>query len=259
MMSETPEHAAAHLDLMVPGLDHDRNLRLVVSKQAYFAPSTVGYGRRPGPGYLHEKRHSLSLIGDPEVAEISAAIESDLAERIGSICESLGVRPFRVGAMSASCVCHRDGAFFRRHVDVRKRRPGRRRFTWVYYLNSEPKRFRGGELLLEHPGLGRRVIEPTHGRIVVFRSDLPHEVAEVSLRPDAFADARFTITGFINDLPTRRDRLVADVKQLLAGWSRYFRFDGKSFSVPATVFSIAPAEVPSPIAAIAVPTHTSLF
>lgn len=217
-MSGTSKDAPAHLDVMVPGLDHDRNLRLIAAKQIYFARSTVAAGRRPGPGYLHENRNSLSLLGDPDIAEISAAIESHLAARIVSICGSLGVRPFRIGAMNSSCVCFRDGGFFGRHVDVLKRRAGRRRFTWAYYLNSEPKRFQGGELIIEHEDLGRLVIEPAHGRIVVFRSDLPHEVAPVSLYPDAFADARFSITGFVNDQPTRWDRLKARAKRMRARW-----------------------------------------
>jgi Rps23 Pro-64 3,4-dihydroxylase Tpa1-like proline 4-hydroxylase len=97
---------------------------------------------------------------------------------------------------------------------VLKRRAGKRRLTWVYYLNSQPKRFSGGDLLVDRPNLGRMLIEPAHGRIVVFRSELSHEVTPVELSPDHFGDARFSITGFIGDQPTLADRVKAYTRQL---------------------------------------------
>ena len=213
-MTETREDVPAYLELTVPGLDHDQNLKLIVGKQDRFSRSTVASGRGLGRGYAHVDRNSLSLMDDPDVARISGAIESQITARLASILETLQERPFRVGKTSASCVCFRDGAYFRRHVDVLKRRAGKRRLTWVYYLNSEPKRFSGGDLLVDRPNLGPVRIEPAHGRIVIFPSQLSHEVTPVRLSPDHFGDARFSITGFIGDRPTLADRLESYTRRL---------------------------------------------
>ncbi len=210
----TLEGHPAYVELTVPGLDHGRNLKLMVSKQDRFSRSTLVYGRNLNLKYKQEKRNSLSLMDDSDVAQISGAIESYIAARLTTILEALQAPPFRVGETSSSCVCFRNGSYFRSHVDVGKHVAGRRRLTWVYYLNSEPKRFSGGDLLLGSPGTDRAVLEPAHGKIVVFSSANAHEVTPVSLDPDDFGDARFSITGFISDQPTRAARLKFALKSL---------------------------------------------
>jgi Rps23 Pro-64 3,4-dihydroxylase Tpa1-like proline 4-hydroxylase len=219
----TPETRPAYVELTVPGLDHDRNLELMVSKQDRFSRSAVVSGRSLHPGYKREKRNSLSLLDDPDVARISAAIESTIMARLTTILEKLEAPPFRVGDTSSSCVCFRNGSYFRSHVDVLKHRAGERRLTWVYYLNSEPRRFSGGDLLLGSPGMDRAVLEPAHGRIVVFSSSIAHEVTTVRLDPDDFGDARFTITGFISDQPTGAARLKFALRSLSARVRRRLR------------------------------------
>lgn len=201
------ESHPSYVELTVPGLDHARNLELMVSKQDRFSRSPLVYGRNQNLRYKQEKRNSLSLMDDPDVARISGAIESSIAAQLTTIVEALEAPSFRVGETSASCVCFRNGSYFRSHVDVLKHVAGRRRLTWVYFLNSDPKRFRGGDLLLGSPGTDRVVLEPAHGRILVFCSAIAHEVTPVSLDPDGFGDARFSITGFISERPTRAARL----------------------------------------------------
>ena len=186
----------------------------MVSKRNRFSRSALAYGRSRGPAYRQEKRNSLSLMHDPDVAQISGAIESTITARLAAILETLRIPPFRVGATESSCVCFRNGSFFRSHFDVLTKAEGKRRLTWVYYLNSEPRRFSGGDLLLGSPGTDRAVLEPAHGRIAVFPSAILHEVTTVHLDPDDFGDARFTITGFIEDQPTRTTRLRFALKRL---------------------------------------------
>jgi Rps23 Pro-64 3,4-dihydroxylase Tpa1-like proline 4-hydroxylase len=206
----------AYLELTVPGLDHDRNLALIVSKQALFAPSIliVGEGREAERRPAYDRRNSLSLAHDPDVARICETIESHIAAQLASIVDALGGRRFRLGKTTASCVCFRNGAYFRRHADVVRERVGKRRLTWVYYLNSEPKRFSGGDLRLYRRNQGLAVVEAAHGRIVIFRSRLAHEVTTVSLWPDDFRDARFTLTGFVGERATPVDRLAQPAQRL---------------------------------------------
>jgi len=208
------ESQSAWVELTVPGLDHDRNLKLMVSKQERFSLSTLVSRRSLNPGYKQEKRNSLSLMDDPDVAQIGGAIEATIAAQLTAIASALQIPPFRVGATESSCVCFRNGSFFRSHFDVVRTAAGKRRLSWVYYLNSEPKRFRGGDLLLGSPGTDRAVLEPVNGKIVVFSSETVHEVTTVELDPDDFGDARFSITGFIEDQPTRAARLRLELKQL---------------------------------------------
>jgi Rps23 Pro-64 3,4-dihydroxylase Tpa1-like proline 4-hydroxylase len=210
----TPESHPAWVELTVPGLDHDRNLKLMVSKQDRFSLSTLTTRRSLNAAYKQEKRNSLSLMDDPDVAQISGAIESTITARLATILEALQIPPFRVGETESSCVCFRNGSFFRSHFDVVRTAAGKRRLSWVYYLNTEPKRFSGGDLLLGSPGTDRAALEPVHGKIVVFSSETVHEVTTVELDPDDFGDARFSITGFIEDQPTRAAQLRFDLKQL---------------------------------------------
>jgi Rps23 Pro-64 3,4-dihydroxylase Tpa1-like proline 4-hydroxylase len=186
----------------------------MVSKQDRFSPSMLVSRRSLNPGYKKEKRNSLSLKNDPDVAQIGAAIESTINAQLSAVASALQIPPFRVGFTESSCVCFRDGSFFKSHFDVVSTAAGKRRLSWVYYLNSEPKRFTGGDLLLGDPATDRAVLEPKHGRIVVFSSETVHEVTTVRLVPDDFADARFSITGFIEDQPTRAARLRFALRQL---------------------------------------------
>jgi Rps23 Pro-64 3,4-dihydroxylase Tpa1-like proline 4-hydroxylase len=186
----------------------------MVSKRDRFSPSTLASRRSLNPAYKQEKRNSLSLMNDPDVAQIGGAIEATIIAQLAPIASALRIPPFRVGATETSCVCFRNGSFFCSHFDVLRSAPGKRRLSWVYYLNSEPKRFTGGDLLLGDPGTDRAVLEPVHGRVVVFSSETMHEVTTVALDPDDFAEARFSITGFIEDQPTRATRLRFALRQL---------------------------------------------
>jgi Rps23 Pro-64 3,4-dihydroxylase Tpa1-like proline 4-hydroxylase len=224
----TTESHPAWVELTVRGLDHDRNLKLMVSKQDRFCLSALVSRRSLHPGYKQEKRNSLSLMNDLDVAQISGAIESTIAAQLAAIARALQIPPFRIGATEASCVCFRNGSFFRSHFDVLRNAPGKRRLSWVYYLNSEPKRFTGGNLLLESPGTDRAVLEPVHGKIVVFSSETVHEVTMVELDPDHFGDARFSITGFIEDQPRRAARLRFALKRLRTRIRRRLRSSRRS-------------------------------
>ena len=212
-ITERSSHSA-YLELTVPGLDHDRNLKLMVSKQDRFSVSTLVSRRSLNPAYRQEKRNSLSLMNDPDVVQIAGAIEATITAQLAAVAGALRIPPFRVGATESSCVCFRNGSFFRSHFDVVRTAAGQRRLSWVYYLNSEPKRFTGGDLLLGELGTERAVLEPRHGRIVVFSSETVHEVTTVHLVPDDFAGARFSITGFVEEQPTLAVRLRFALKRL---------------------------------------------
>lgn len=209
-MPNLSRDTAQFLEIEVPGLDHAQNLRLIQSKEQCFSPSTVYLhkGMKSGRVQHATHRNSLSLVGDADITRIAGTIEEHIFRNLGAITAALGARAFKPSKSISSCVCFKDGAFFKRHTDVVYEQEGRRKLTYVYYLNSEPKRFAGGDLLMFDGNRVTATIEATNGKVVVFQSHTAHEVSKVQLSPDGFGDARLTITGFISGKPSVKDRLV---------------------------------------------------
>jgi Rps23 Pro-64 3,4-dihydroxylase Tpa1-like proline 4-hydroxylase len=77
-----------------------------------------------------------------------------------------------------------------------------RLITLVYYVNMEPKKFQGGELIFSDGlSIGRRIItsnskecaiKPQNDRLVIFNSRTVHRVAPVTSSPK-FEDGRFSV------------------------------------------------------------------
>lgn len=129
--------------------------------------------------------------------------------RVRAIADTLlgviGMGPLDGLILESSLCVHRDGDYFHRHIDLfaaaRRRHATHDRIaTLVWYLNARPKGFTGGELVL-HPLLGDAPptpIVPEHDRLVIFPAYLPHEVTEVTVPNDRFADARFSINCWLS-------------------------------------------------------------
>jgi len=81
------------------------------------------------------------------------------------------------------------GAFYRKHVDAFRGKPGRKLST-VFYLNEDWDENNGGELVL-YDGADDRVLErvaPLCGRMIVFLSeDFPHEVMAARVKRQSIA------------------------------------------------------------------------
>lgn len=98
---------------------------------------------------------------------------------------------FRIGLNEIEChySIYNPGQFYRRHQDITEQK-NKRHFSFVIYLNPDWKTNEGGELI---GYTGESVlfrVSPDIGRMVLFRSDLEHEV----LAPER---QRFTLTGWI--------------------------------------------------------------
>ena len=148
-------------------------------------------------------RHSWRLNDALELhgKEFRAAIR----QRLGEWFEPLGLGPFPACAFEMEIVAHRDGDFYRRHIDtftakVRETDTSDRVISTVYYFHREPKGFSGGELAL-YPFGGTEpalLIEPVNNRLALFPSLALHEVLPVCCPGDLFADARFAINCWIH-------------------------------------------------------------
>ena len=95
------------------------------------------------------------------------------------------------------------------HTDADQQKVPKRYLTYVYYFNRQPKGFSGGELrvyddVLRNNKLARaetfQTIQPLHNRLVLFWARTMHEVMPVRVASRAFADARFTVNGWVNSI-----------------------------------------------------------
>ena len=189
-------HPVVMLDDFLPDAECRALLARVLASEALFMPSGT-HDRRS------DYRQSLVLnppadLVHPVVSRVRAAVPQAMA--------TLRIPPIAVGVVEAQVTASVHGSFFGVHtdhgVDVRKRH-----LTYVYYFNRQPKGFEGGELrvyddIVRNGKLARAetfsVIEPRHNRIVLFWARTMHEVMRVDMPSRAFADARFTVNGWVN-------------------------------------------------------------
>lgn len=194
-------------------VDPDALLQILVSKQAAFEPSRVrvqeqrSFSRRLD----YDSRNSLSYKPDQDLYPICDVLKETIYKHLDNVVKQLQLPRFKPGQHEVTCVAFGNGAFFRKHRDVLRRYTGDRRVSWVYYVSRKPAQFSGGELVFynREQEIGRVV--PESGKLVVFRSDMEHEVEPVVCPTDDFADYRFTVTGFLYARPT----LIGTILQTL--------------------------------------------
>lgn len=92
-----------------------------------------------------------------------------------------------------------DGDYYNNHIDDSI-------FTVVTYLYKQPKKFTGGEIVLQSyiDGISA-TIECLNNRTIIFPSITPHSVNPVKMVDDSGFDGRFCITNFINYKDIRND------------------------------------------------------
>lgn len=160
------------------------------------------------PAATHDRRadYRQSLVLDPPPALVHPVVER-VRRVMPQILPALRVPPIMVGTVEAQITASVDGSFFGVHTDADYDKVPKRYLTYVYYFNRQPKGFSGGELrvyddMLRNNKLARAetfsVVEPRHNRIVFFWARTMHEVVRVQVPSRAFADARFTVNGWIN-------------------------------------------------------------
>lgn len=132
--------------------------------------------------------------------EVKALLRAAVVRRFDEIREQVGVPVFEPERIELELAAHRDGSFYRPHVDTAtgesQEADGRDRMvTMVYYFHRQPRRFSGGEIALYPfvPGAEPVLIEPADNRLIAFPSLAIHEVRPVSCPGDAWADARFAV------------------------------------------------------------------
>ena len=189
-------HPVAIITDFLPADEWQRLLARVLASEADFRPSGT-----------HDARadYRQSLVLNPP-ADLVRPIVDRVRRLMPQVLHVLRVSPIIVGTVEAQVTASVDGSFFGVHTDAGRDVP-KRHLTYVYYFNRAPKGFTGGELriyddVVRNGKLARaesfQTIEPEHNRIVLFWAKTMHEVMPVHVSSRAFADARFTVNGWIN-------------------------------------------------------------
>ena len=172
-------------------------LQRVLASEAQFQPSGT-HDQRPD--------YRQSLVLDPPPSLVQPIVDR-VRGVMPQVITALRVSPIAVGTVEAQVTASVDGSFFGVHTDADHDKVRNRYLTYVYYFNRQPKGFSGGELriyddVLRNDKLARAetfsTIEPRHNRMVLFWARTMHEVMPVQVPSHAFADARFTVNGWIN-------------------------------------------------------------
>lgn len=150
-----------------------------------------------------EFRRSLGLADLGRYREmITNSIESTLPH----ILAELRRAHFSSSLIETMLVASNDGEFFKRHNDTGCAHRTRE-ISFVYYFHREPRAFQGGELriytsfvraIVTRTPVRAEDIAPLQNRMVFFPSSMMHEVLPVQCSSRAFADSRFSVTGWIH-------------------------------------------------------------
>jgi SM-20-related protein len=151
--------------------------------------------KRAGIGRADSFQLNDSVRGDViEWLELGAAPVTEFLSAMDKLREALNQRLFLgLCEYEAHFACYKPGAFYAKHHDAFRGKPGRK-VSSAFYLNPDWDFAAGGELVLYDKAGSAELIRvaPECGRLVLFLSeDFPHEV-----------------------LPTSR------VRQSIAGWFR---------------------------------------
>jgi SM-20-related protein len=123
------------------------------------------------------------------------------------VLKKWGRDPFAISRLETQTTASNHGDFFHCHVDNGAEAVAAREITFVYFFHREPKQFSGGELRIYDsrrendnyvPTANYRTIVPEQNQLVLFASQLSHEITPVDCPSGQFADSRFTVNGWVH-------------------------------------------------------------
>lgn len=186
------------IEHFLPDNEREALIRIVLDKQNEFEQSTVVTG-------VDGHRKSMVLNGDEFIVPLFTRKISDLADQVG---RALGkhVGEVKLGDIECQVTAHLDGGYYHAHADTGSADTAGRVFSYVYYFQSRPRAFFGGELKLYEPrieggedvtGADSVLIKPEDNTIIFFPSQLWHEILPTYVPSKLFSDSRFTVNGWI--------------------------------------------------------------
>ncbi|MFK0047569.1 2OG-Fe(II) oxygenase [Streptomyces sp. NPDC090741] len=183
--------------------EHDEFRAYVLDREPDFKPATVRMSGSGGPAVVDERvRRSLVL---DELGPYEALFTERIKEHVQQISGRLNLPAFPLGRIELQVTANGDRDYFGMHRDSDD--GDTRELTFVYFFSGEPRRFSGGELrVFETVPEDGRVVATDRSQTIVPRANLAmffpsrhdHEVLPIRVPSKAFADGRFSVTGWIH-------------------------------------------------------------
>ncbi|WP_327281442.1 MULTISPECIES: 2OG-Fe(II) oxygenase [unclassified Streptomyces] len=182
--------------------EHDEFRTYVLGRESDFKPATVRMSGTTGPVVDERVRRSLVLH---ELGPYEALFTERIKEHLQQMCSRLSLPAFPLGRIELQVTANGDRDYFGMHRDSDN--GDGRELTFVYFFSGEPRRFSGGELRVFETVLENGQVVPTdRSQTIVPRANLAmffpsrhdHEVLPIRVPSKAFADGRFSVTGWVH-------------------------------------------------------------
>ncbi|WP_347331866.1 2OG-Fe(II) oxygenase [Marinimicrobium locisalis] len=180
----------------------DKMLDFVQSQREKFRTATVVDPETNRPVVNQDMRRAMTLN---ELGELEKPFVEQLKGALPGALKKMELEGFPIGDIELQLSASGDGDYYRMHTDTDEH--STRKLSFVYFFHSEPKRFYGGELRLfdnrnvegkAHAECSQ-LVTPRQNTLVIFPSDMPHELLPVRVPSKEFADSRFTLNGWVHE------------------------------------------------------------
>jgi len=164
------------IENLVSAEERQSVLKRVLSRESEFTASAVTTGDK-------SVRKSVVLTADETIAPMFRTKIMKLLPELTGFADPKFAETTRLDDIECQVTAHLDGGFFQIHNDSGSEETRSRVVTFVYYFESRPNSFLGGELRIYEPELhgkdGRTrytIVPPTDNSLVFFPSGVMHEV-----------------------------------------------------------------------------------
>ncbi|MFF0431488.1 2OG-Fe(II) oxygenase [Streptomyces sp. NPDC004327] len=177
-------------------------LRYVLDRESEFKAATIR-AHGADSAVVDERVRRSSVLHD--LGGFRALFAERIREQLEAVRSRLGFPAFPLGDIELQVTANGDRDYFGMHRDSDG--DDTRELSFVYFFSAEPRQFSGGELrvfetVVENgrlvPTDRSQTIVPRPNLAVFFPSRHDHEVLPVRVPSRAFADSRFSVTGWIH-------------------------------------------------------------
>jgi hypothetical protein len=177
-------------------------LEHTLARQQAFAAGTVLAPDAETASVDERIRRSATL---DDLGELRGVLTERIKEQLEPVLNRLGRPAFPLGEIELQITASGDRDYFRLHRDSDGK--DTRELTFVYFFFKEPRRYSGGELrVFETAERDGQLLPTDRSATIVPRADLAvffpsrheHEVLPVRVPSKAFADSRFSVTGWVH-------------------------------------------------------------
>ena len=193
----------------LPQAEHERMHAIALSLAADFAGGRVG----PPEDRRIDESHRRGLAVDHVASDRFGTLVPRVLALLPGIRRRLRLNPRTADrAVGVSLAAYPHGGFAGPHCDTGPRPYPRLRLHCVYFFHRAPHAFSGGDLLLydtdvetgDYDRFAFSRIVPASNSLLVLPTSCYHEVAQVTSRSNALADARLSATVLLRGREPRQ-------------------------------------------------------